>query len=443
MPPKIRKNTVALPLFAALIVISCCWIRCAQQQETETKPDGRNLKNAASTFIYNMIPPNAAAGISSEYSAAVNAFSVNLLGTIYTTGSYLGKNVVVSPFCISRNLAIITEAASGTSQKELLDALGGRAALDDARTALSRLLYADNSVILQIADAIWVDSAKYSLLPSFRDTANRKYGVEAAGLDFGNVQGSVAAMNKWIADNTADLITNAVKEDYINPMTALFVTSAIYFEADWTSPFDVTKTEPYPFSSPAGTVQVPMMTSSYRHQTRKTGDYENVKLYYGTGGRDFFYLDVYMPVGISVEEFIAEKCLAALDGKDSIGYGSLKMPKFFFENEINLIPVLKKMGVNGAFDRDKGEIRGMAFEKAAQDSARLYIDLIMHTAGIKTDEEGTVAYAVTVSGLANATAPAPVSPDVVLDRPVVYFIRAGAAGLALFAGVVNDPNEKT
>ncbi|MBN1472893.1 MAG: hypothetical protein JW925_14055 [Syntrophaceae bacterium] len=415
-------------------------VRCTKQEETEAKPDSRNLRNTVSTFIYNMIPDDAGADISSEYSAAANAFSVNLLDEIYNNDSCRGKNVVASPFCVSRNLAIITEATTGTSQIELLDVLGGRAALDDATSALSRLLYADNSVILQIADAIWVDSTKYSLQPSFRDTANKKYGVEAAGLDFSNVQGSVAAMNQWIADNTANRITNAVKESYINPLTALFVISTIYFEADWTSPFDVTRTEPYPFSTPTGMAQVPMMTSSYLHQTRETGEYENVKLYYGTDGKNFFYLDVYMPVTISVEEFIEQKCLAALGNQDSIGYGSLKMPKFFFENEIDLKPVLQNMGANGIFNPAKSEITGMASDKTTRDSAHLYIDLIVQTAGIKTDEEGTVAYAVTVTGTA-ATGAGPISPDVVLDRPFVYFIRAGASGLVLFAGVVNNPNE--
>jgi hypothetical protein len=56
----------------------------------------------------------------------------------------------VSPYCIGRNLANITEASIGATQQELLDVLGGRVALDDANSALGRLLYADKSVILQI-----------------------------------------------------------------------------------------------------------------------------------------------------------------------------------------------------------------------------------------------------------------------------------------------------
>jgi len=435
-----RKNRVMAPLLAGMIVVSVCLLRCTQgNEETETKTNDRNLKNSASTFIYNMIPENAGAEISSAYSVAVNAFSINLLKTICSSDSFHEKNVVVSPYCISRNLAIITEAATGGTQQELLYALGGRPALDDAASALSRLLYADKSVILQIADAIWVDSTKYSLLSAFKDTANKKYGIEAAGLDFGNKAGSVAAINRWIADNTANYITNAVKESYIQPLTALFITSAIYFKADWTSPFDVTKTTAYPFAAPSGKVQVQMMTSSYRHQTRKTNEYENVKLYYGTNKKDFFYLDVYMPTTISVEDFIGQKCLSAMAVNDSFGYGGLLMPKFFFENEIDLKPVLQNLGINAAFDSNKCEITAMAFDKTVQGNAALYIQLIKHIAGIKTDEEGTVAYAVTVTALAGGSE-APISPDVVLDRPFVYFIRAGQSGLVLFAGVVNNPN---
>jgi serine protease inhibitor len=119
MAPQFQKNKVIQLLLAATITISSYLIGCSQNQETETKPSDNHLKNSASTFIYNMIPEQTGADISSAYSVAVNAFSVNLLSKIYSTDSYHGKNVVVSPYCVSRNLAIITEAATGTTQKEL------------------------------------------------------------------------------------------------------------------------------------------------------------------------------------------------------------------------------------------------------------------------------------------------------------------------------------
>jgi serine protease inhibitor len=437
----LRNHTASIlfPLITA--ILPCFMVTCTQeQQETHSKIHDRNLMNATSTFIYNMVPENAQADITPEYSTAINTFSVKLLNEVYKNELYLNKNVVLSPFCVSRNLAIITEATTGTSQQELLNVLGGRTALDDATSALSSVLYGDKSVILQCSDGIWVDSTRYSLLPSFKDLANTKYGVDAAGLNFDDAQGTADAINKWIAVNTSNRITNAVDRNYIGPLTTLFLTSTIYFEADWTSPFDVTKTRSQPFSSPTGSVEAAMMSSSYLHQIRKTGEYENVKLYYGTVNKNFFYLDIYMPTAMSVTEFIDRKCLTALGDRDSFQYGGLIMPKFFFETEIDLKSILKNMGAKGVFDPGKSEINGMASAKGDRDSAALYIEFIMHKAGIKTDEEGTVAYAVTVTAIAGGSDT--MSPDVILDKPFVYFIRAGVNGLVLFAGVVNNPNDR-
>jgi serine protease inhibitor len=114
------------------------------------------------------------------------------------------------------------------------------------------------------------------------------------------------------------------------------------------------------------------------------------------------------------------------------------MPKFYFENKINLQESLENLGIRRAFIWPESEIPGMAYWKNTTESAGLYIDTIVHCAGIKTDEEGTVAYAVTASGIAAGSA---MEPDPLLfNRPFVYFIRAGENGLILFAGIMNNPN---
>jgi len=438
MLPHPIKPLPFLPRIFFLTVLAIATTCTQQDQVLQTKDSDQNLRNTTTAFIYNMVPSNPESDISPEYNTAINTFSVKLLGEIYKSDTFFNKNVVVSPFSVSRNLAIITEATTGESKNELLAALGGRAALDDATTALCKLLYADPSVILQCADALWLDSNRYLLQPSFKELSNKKYGVEATGLNLADVPGSITTINSWIAANTNNRITNVVERSFITPLTALLITSTIYFEADWTSPFDASKTESHDFTTPKGTVAVPMMVSDYHHQTRKTSEYENVKLYYGTDDKKFFYLDIYMPTTISIEEFIAKKSLDALGNRDSMEYGGLCMPKFFFETTIDLAPVLKNMGVKSVFDMDKSEITGMVVGKSNGITERLFIEKIVHKAGIKTNEEGTVAYAVTISALGAGSA-APMSPDVVLDKPFVYFIRAGENGLVLFAGVVNDP----
>lgn len=426
-----------------LIILSGISLSCllgCEAHEDRIQNSNQHHKNSTSTFIYNVIPEGGHAEISVEYSAAINTFSINLLKTVYSNSEYLNKNVILSPFSVGRNLAVIAEASRGDSRQELLEALGGQKALDDAKAALTELLYADNSVVFQCADAIWVNSSKYSVIESFRSTANSKYGLEVDELNFDDASNAINTINDWIKKNTNHKIYDVLKADDLTEITAAMVTNAVYFEADWASPFDITKTQPYEFHSPDGPVMVDMMASNYYHETRKTDTYENTKLYYGSNSADYFFLDVYMPITISLQKFLQDSCLAALTQNDTTSFnqGQIKMPKFFFTTRCNLAEMLKQMGVKRIFDPLIGEITGMIQKKDGELSL-FFIEKMMHEAAIKTDEEGTKAYAVTLSNIGDTSAP-PDSPDVIFDRPFVYFIRAGANGLVLFAGVVNNPS---
>ncbi len=421
------------------VLISCFFCSCINREESEAVEDAsRNLKNKTTGFIYNVIPADQNASITPEYSTAINTFSVNLLREVYKDPLFVNGNLVLSPFSVSRCLAIITDGATGKSKSELLEALGGQAALDDAQNALSELLYADNSVVLQCADAVWIDSSKFLLNQSFKQKANTKYGVECKGLNFSDTKKSAESINSWVSTNTNQCIKEVIDANSIHPLTVFFLTNAIYFKADWTSPFDITKTRSEPFYSPSGTVSADMMSSGYRHETRKTSVYENAKIYYGTSKKEFFYLDIYMPTTVSIEEFLQNSCLSALSSKDTFGIGALRMPKFSFKSNVDLKPMMKKLGIEEVFNQNNSDLSGIAQNARDSDSVQIYIEQIRHFAGIETDEEGTKAYASTV--IAGIGTSGTNVPDVVLNKPFVYFIRAGKNGLILFAGVVNRPD---
>ncbi len=193
------KSKLNLLVFTGAIMLCNC--QCSNHED-RSKYRSRNLNNATSTFIYNAIPPGSHDEVSVEYGRVINTFAVNLLKTAYMTSDFLGKNLILSPFSVSRNLAVLTEASSGQTRQEMLDVLGGQKALDDARSALSELLYADKSVVFQCADAIWVDSTLYSIVESFRDTAQYKYGLQTAELNFGDASSAASTINGWVDQNT-------------------------------------------------------------------------------------------------------------------------------------------------------------------------------------------------------------------------------------------------
>jgi serine protease inhibitor len=86
---------------------------CNSDSIDQVENSSRSLKNNTSSFIYNMIPEDHNASISPEYSRAINTFSVNLLDIVYTDTQFNRKNIVLSPYSLSRSLAILAEGATG------------------------------------------------------------------------------------------------------------------------------------------------------------------------------------------------------------------------------------------------------------------------------------------------------------------------------------------
>ncbi|NLD91915.1 MAG: serpin family protein [Fibrobacter sp.] len=427
----VREGFNVLPgLFLMLTCFGCVGTH------DEIRNDSRNIKNNKTSFIYNAIPDSVQAYISPEYSTAINTFAVNLTRSVYFEN--VNKNLVISPFSVSRNLSAITAGTSGTAKQELLQALGGQAAIDQAANALKDLLNGDNSIILQCADALWIDSMRYMLNPIYKTEINKKFGVEIAGLDLQNKIASSTVINGWIERNTNHYIKSIFKPSMINQYSAIVLVNAIYFEADWKSPFDIQKTKREPFNSPDGTVLVDMMESDYIFSTYKNSAYHNAKVYYGTSGNDYFYLDIYMPVKGSIETFLDSLCQTVIATKNENLNGALRMPKFFFESDLDLVPSLKKLGIHEAFNPVTSDIPGIATYKD-ESVTPLYIQSVNHYAKIKADEEGTKAVAVTNTMVGCGSDGGGISPDIVLDKPFVYFIRAGQNGLVLFSGVVNKP----
>jgi serine protease inhibitor len=427
-----RKEIVVLLVLFLLLTFAGC-----ADTHDEIRSDPRDISNNKTSFIYNAIPDSVQAYISPEYSTAINTFAVKLTQTVYSEN--VNKNLVISPFSVSRNLSAITAGASGTTKQELLQVLGGQTAIDQAANTLRDLLNGDNSVILQCADALWIDSMRYMLNPLYKKEINKKFGVEIAGLDLQNKTASSSVINGWIDRNTNHYVTNIFKPSMIQENSAIVLVNAIYFDADWESPFDLEKTKSEPFNSPDGTVMVDMMGSGYNFMTYKNDAYHNVKVYYGTNRKDYFYLDIYMPVKGSIETFLDSLCQTAIATKNTNYDGALRMPKFFFESDLDLVSSLKKLGIREAFNPFTPDIKGIASYKDSS-VTQLYIQSVKHYAKIKTDEEGTKAVAITNTILAGNTAEnISDSPDIVLDKPFVYFIRAGQNGLVLFSGVVNKP----
>ena len=112
------------------------------------------------------------------------------------------------------------------------------------------------------------------------------------------------------------------------------------------------------------------------------------------------------------------------------------MPRFRLEAGFDLIPVLRRLGVEQAFSR-QADFSGIT------EAERLLINAVAHKAYVDVDEQGTeaaAATAITFRPTAAFRAPTPVTMTV--DRPFVFAIIHTPTGLPLFIGQVRHPRSR-
>jgi serpin B len=110
----------------------------------------------------------------------------------------------------------------------------------------------------------------------------------------------------------------------------------------------------------------------------------------------------------------------------------MQVPKFRFESELKLKPVLQSMGVDAVFKDGVADLSGITAAPG-----EVWVDEAYHKAFVALDEQGTEAAAATAIVARDESAPPPVS--IALDRPFLFMIYDEPTGQILFLGRVLDP----
>lgn len=106
----------------------------------------------------------------------------------------------------------------------------------DLRTILQN---PDPKVELAIANSLWARLG-VDFYEGFMQRNSDYYGAEIASLDF-DLPDAAATINKWVEQQTRGKIQDLI-EPPIDSDTVLFLLNAIYFQGDWSKPFDAKRT---------------------------------------------------------------------------------------------------------------------------------------------------------------------------------------------------------
>lgn len=346
------------------------------------------------------------------------------------------NNIFVSPTSVAIALSMTYNGASGATQEEMAKTLEVQGlslgAINQANNTLKTTLEnPDPDVQLSIANSLWARKGinfKRDFLQQNRDF----YGAKVTELDFAKPN-APGIINNWVQENTRGKIDGIVKD--IHPDQVLFLINAIYFKGNWTKPFDKSQTVNRPFYLADGSEkQHPMMSQSGKYQYYENNTFQAVSLPYGKGRLSFY---VFLPKeNTSLDDFQQQLSLENWQQWVSQFHrrqGSIQLPRFKFDYEIQLNNSLKALGMENAFDASKADFSNMT-------SASVVINEVKHKTFVEVNEEGTEAAAATSVGMMLTSAQIPEEPfQMIVNRPFFCAIRDNQTGTILFMGSIREP----
>lgn len=353
-------------------------------------------------------------------------------------------NLLFSPLSISAALAMVYAGARGQTAREMASVLHFDQLGDGVHQAFADLLAAlesrtfDNpatagpDVTLNIADAIW-GQQRHAFLDSYLDLLADYYDGGFQSTNFAaDPEGARQQINNWIAQQTRDMIQNAVPPGFITDMTRMVLANALYFKAGWMYSFDPDQTQDWQFhfdGSPTGR----MMHLTAYLEYAETPDYQAVELPYMGGQTAMLVVLPKEGRFDAVESSLSSSLMDQLVGGLHPTRVSVYLPKLDYSWGKMLGDALADMGMPLAFT-PKADLSGM------DGMHDLRISDVLHKAVIELDEEGTAAAAVTVVGVITTSIapPAPMPASFTADRPFLYVIRDIPTDSALFVGRVCD-----
>ncbi|MBO4906409.1 MAG: serpin family protein [Bacteroidaceae bacterium] len=358
-----------------------------------------------------------------------NEFAFNL----FRTAQDEVKSQILSPLSITYALGMLNNGATGDTQKQITNVLGfGDTGADSINLFCYKMLNIaaklDPLTKVLIANTIYVNQP-YELQAEFVAKARDFYNAEPETRDFNDGK-TMDVINQWASDHTERMIEKVLDENSFNPRAVSYLLNAIYFKGSWANSFDKALTMQMPFAQAGDTksqTTVDMMNKNDEFGYTENDSYQALRLPYGNGS---YAMTVLLPKteGNALPKVPTAQEWWQLTQNMMPHTVYVSMPRFKTDTDINLVPIMTKLGVLDAFDTAKADFRNFC-------NTDVYIDLMKQVARIKVDEEGTEAAAVTVIGVKdNAVAPDPEYVVFRADHPFLYVISEQSTGAVFFIG---------
>lgn len=410
-----RMKSRALILTALAVLAGCG----GNQQNNSTQGGTNFTSQPASPRPLNASAEYLTKGSGVKSIEAGNALGLKLLQAV----SVSEGNVLISPLSLASSLGLAYNGAGGETRLAIakalqLDKIKAQDLNQAAKAIREELAVRGEKVDLKIANSLWLKDGtefKSDFLKANRSSFSGHTGTAKLGDKTG-----IAAINKWISDNTSGEIKNAVTEPLDTPLMAV---NGAFFRGTWKTAFDAAATRGDKFTPAKGEpVNVPMMSRAGTHLRFKSEGFEAVRLPYADGRTSLIVILPTSDVAAFLKDFGADKWVAIFDGfKEETGLLSLPKFKAGYENELS--DELTGLGMGGAF--------GPEANFSAISAGKVSLGRMVHKTLIEIGEEGAEQPAKPGEAIEGF--------NFVANRPFIYAVVDDNTKAILLIGIFNKP----
>ncbi|XP_061395783.1 serine protease inhibitor 42Dd-like [Musca vetustissima] len=358
-----------------------------------------------------------------------NLFATELFQTVASQSQ--DKNVIISPVAVQTALGLLYYGANGNTAKELQKGL--HATAHESKEGLAQgyhtLLHSfiKSKTVLEIANKIYTND-KLKISNEFRRIAQEYFDSDAEALDFSNETYAVDTINHWVVEKSNGKIDHVI--DSIDPDVNIALMNAIYFKAKWARPFMDEETSDRDFwISNTESIKVPTMFADnwYYYADYPELDAKALELFFENIDLTMWFILPNKRDGLrDLEEKLKGVNFKDLEGLWEWKSVSVYLPKFGFEFDTDLKPVLQKLGINTMFS-NAADFTNIFHNRAGN----MRISKVQHKAFIDVNEIGCEAAAASVA--VGVPMSLPLDPKTfVANHPFVFIIRDKTA--VYFAG---------
>ncbi len=336
-----------------------------------------------------------------------------------------GKNNVISPLSAVICLAMMANGSAGQTRAQIEQALGMTV------EQLDRCLYGylegldTQNVTLALANSIWLeDTIAEHIKSDFLKTNTDYFDAEIFSTPMDS--STIRDVNNWVDQKTDGLIDSILET--LPAQTRAILINALLFDAKWQSEYEKSDIKDGSFNNYDGTTaKVDMLCSTETYMSY--GGAQGFSRPYQGG--NYAFVGLLPPEGSDIYDYIASMTgdtWRALWSSRS-GSAQVRMPEFKCEADIDLIPLMKQLGITDMFVHGISDLSGIT------DATALACAVFEQKSVIEVDRNGTKAAAVSW-GAVNDAAGDISFHSVVLDRPFVYAIVDCQTGLPIFIGTM-------